>query len=165
MRRAVLVAAALALPISGATTVALAGDAGAAPRPTTAITCSAMFAGSVQFSFQFCRGGAAFLGNSSAATGSDPTGFFAFPSTLRWTVGGTIVGTTSISVGNVTSTSAKKCPGYVKGGTANPVAYKVSGTVTADSGNGIKVGKKYQGAWCQSSSDSNWAVLKPFVFA
>jgi hypothetical protein len=61
-----------------------------------------------------------------------------------------------------TTTSAKKCPGYVKGASSNPSAIKFKGVVTADTGDGIKVPGKYQGAVCISNDEAGTiTALKP----
>ena len=68
--------------------------------------------------------------------------------------------TTTISAPKLKSTSAKKCPGYVKGGSSNPSAESFKATVTGDTGDGIKVPGKATGAVCITSSGAITA-LKP----
>jgi hypothetical protein len=78
--------------------------------------------------------------------------------TITWTSGST----TTVGAPTLTATSAKKCPGYVKGSSSNPTADKFTGKVTADTGDGIKIPGTDKGAVCISSSGSVTA-LKPLV--
>ena len=148
MRRAVLLAAALALPLTGVTSVALAGQAGAA----TTIVCTS-FSGNVTSTSTIggCTGGA-------TGGGSQPLNSSALA------VGGTITwlsnNTTTLGAPALAATSAKKCPGYKKGATSNPAADKISGAVTADVGDGIKIPGKFSGAVCISPTGAI-SALKP----
>jgi hypothetical protein len=149
MRRAILLAAALALPISGAS-VALAsgGQAWAGAKITcTAITGTAT--GTVTLSG--CTGG-----NTGGASNPVPTSTLATGGTIPWVSGSS----TTFGAPTLTATSAKKCPGYVKGGSNNPSAEKFKGAVTGDSGDGLKIPGKYQGAVCIDSA-GNITALKP----
>jgi len=148
MRRAVLLVSALALPFSGVTTVALAGEAGA----TVNITCAELHGDP--------NGGVFLAGCTGGLTGPAST-TFAYPAFLS--NGGTLNWITSKSTNvdgpRTTSISAKKCVGYVKNG--GTVAYKLSATVTADTGTGIKVPGKLTGKICVNSSAGTISALGP----
>jgi len=150
MRRILLTAAAvaaLAVPASVAT-VGLAAPAWAAG----SITCTSISgSASTTITISGCTGGV--TGGSSVPIAGSA---LATGGTLHWVSGST----TTISAPVLTSTSAKKCPGYVKGGSSNPTADKVAGTVTADTGDGIKVPGKYSGAVCITSTGAV-SALKP----
>jgi hypothetical protein len=148
MRRALLLAAALAIPMSGASVVALSGTAGAAVKINcTTITGNA----SSTLVISGCSGG-----NTGGSSKPVQSTALAAGGTIDWVSGST----TTISAPTLTSTSPKKCPGYVKGGSSNPSADKIAATVTADTGDGLKVPGKATGAVCISSSGAITA-LKP----
>jgi hypothetical protein len=148
MRRALLLAAALAIPVSGASVMALGTQAGAA----TSIVCTTITGTATStITVSGCSGGST-GGSSKPANAST----LATGGTIDWVSGST----TTISAPTLTSTSAKKCPGYVKGGSSNPTADKFTAKVTADTGDGIKVPGSAKGAVCISSSGSITA-LKP----
>ena len=149
MRRAFLLAAALAIPVSGASVALTGGQAGAA----TEIVCTTI-TGNVSSTLVVsgCTGGA--TGGSSlpfAATALAGGG------TIDWSI---TPHSTTIAAPKLKSTSAKKCPGYVKHGANNPSAEKVTGKVTADVGDGIKVPGKFKGEVCISSTGAV-SALKP----
>jgi hypothetical protein len=141
------IATALLIPASVAT-VAVAGQAGAA----VTIVCTS-FSGTVSGTSQLggCTGGVTGGGSHPFTSASLATG-----GTINWLSGGSI----TIGAPTLTATSAKKCPGYVKGGASNPTADKVAGSVTADTGDGIKIPGKLKGAVCISSSGA-LSALKP----
>jgi len=148
MRRALLLAAALAIPVSGASVMALGTQAGAA----TSIVCTTITGSATStITVSGCSGGN--TGGSSKPVNATT---LASGGTINWVSGSS----TTISAPTLTSTSAKKCPGYVKGGSNNPSADKFTAKVTADSGDGIKVPGSAKGAVCISSSGSVTA-LKP----
>lgn len=148
MRRALLLAAALAIPVSGASVVALSGTAGAAVKINcTTITGNAL----TTITVSGCSGG-----NTGGSSEPVQSTALANGGTIDWVSGSS----TTISKPTLTSTSAKKCPGYVKGGSSNPSAEKFNATVTADTGDGIKVPGTATGAVCISSSGAITA-LKP----
>jgi hypothetical protein len=66
--------------------------------------------------------------------------------------GGTVTwlndGTPTLDKPTLVSTSAKKCPGYVKGGTDNPTADKATVPVTGGTGLHITVPGTAKGAIC-----------------
>jgi hypothetical protein len=142
-----LTAAALAIPFSAvAAGATFAGTAGAA----TTITCTTI-TGTVTggITVSGCTGGV--TGGSSVLL---PTSALALGGTITWTSGST----TTIAAPTLTSTSAKKCPGYVKKGTSNPSAEKFSAVVTGDTGDGIKVPGTSKGAVCISASGNITAL-------
>jgi hypothetical protein len=148
MRRALLLAAALAIPVSGASVVALSTQAGAA----TSITCTTITGNATStITVSGCTGG-----NTGGSSKPVNAATLASGGTIDWVSGST----TTIGQPTLTSTSAKKCPGYVKGGSSNPSADKFTATVTADTGDGIKVPGTAKGAVCISSSGAVTA-LKP----
>jgi len=152
MRRVLLLAAALAIPLSGASVVALSGTAGAAVK----ITCTTITGNiSSTLTISGCTGGV--TGGSSSAITSTA---LATGGTIPWVSGST----TTISAPTLTPTSAKKCAGYVKGSLkGNPTAEKISATVTGDTGDGIKVPGKAKGAVCLYPATGAITALKPLV--
>ena len=154
MRRILLTAAAvaaIAVPASVAT-VGLASPAGAA---AVTITCTTITGtATTTITVSGCTGGN--TGGSSLPVNSLA---LANGGTITWTSGST----TTIGKPVLTTTSAKKCPGYVKGGTSNPTADKFAASVTGDTGNGIKVPGTSTGAICigSASTGSNITALKP----
>jgi hypothetical protein len=140
MRRALLLAAALAIPVSGASVVALNGQAWAGAK-ISCTTINGTVSGTITISG--CTGG-----NTGGSSNPTPTSSLATGGTIHWVSGST----TTFNQPTVKTVSAKKCPGYVKGGSNNPSAESASGTVTADTGDGIKVPGKFKGEVCISSS-------------
>jgi hypothetical protein len=147
MRRVLLMAAALAIPVSGMSVVALNGGvAGAAVKIScTTITGNA----SSTITISGCTGGDTGGSSKPVEATSLETG-----GTIDWVSGST----TTFASPTLKSVSAKKCPGYVKGGSSNPSAESAKGTVTADSGDGLKLPGKYAGEVCISSSGAITAV-------
>jgi hypothetical protein len=60
--------------------------------------------------------------------------------------------TSTFSAATLVSTSAKHCPGYVKNGSSNPSADKISGTLPGPDTAGFKIPGKYHGEVCISST-------------
>lgn len=148
MRRVLLLAAALAIPLSGASVMALSTQAGAA----TTIVCTTITGNaSSTITISGCTGGNT-GGSSQPIAGTA----LAAGGTIHWVSGSS----TTIAAPTLTSTSAKKCPGYVKGGSNNPAADKIAANVTGDTGDGIKVPGKASGAVCIAHSGAVTA-LKP----
>jgi len=151
MRRALLLAAALVIPVAGAT-VAFAPSAFAGAK----IECTTI-SGTTVLTVSGCTGGV----TGGKASGLSIT-VLAGGGTIHWASGST----TTIAAPTITPTSAKKCPGYVKGTHTNPytgkepVAEKFSAVVTADTGDGIKVPGKASGAVCVAVN-GNITALKP----
>jgi hypothetical protein len=150
MRRALLLVAALAIPVSGASVVAMSSEAGAA----VSITCTTITGNaSSTIVVSGCTGG-----NTGGSSKPISATALAAGGTITWVSGST----TTVAAPTLTATSAKKCPGYVKGGSSNPTADKFAGKVTGDTGDGIKVPGTDKGAVCISSSGAVTA-LKPLV--
>jgi hypothetical protein len=135
-------AAALAIPVSGLSVVALNGGvAGAAAAKISCTTISGTASGDITISG--CTGG-----NTGGSSKPTPATSLETGGTIDWVSGST----TTFAAPTLKSVSAKKCPGYVKKGSNNPSAESAKGTVTADSGDGLKVPGKYSGEVCISSS-------------
>jgi len=150
MRRGFLLLAALALPVSGAATVALSNEAGAA----VTITCSSLSGtAATTVTLSGCTGGN--TGGSSVPVSS---AVLALGGVVGWVSGSH----TTFGKPVTTATSAKKCPGYVKGGTSNPTAVKANSVVTADTGDGIKVPGSAKGTICIAPSGAV-SSLGPFT--
>ncbi len=140
MRRALLLAAALSIPVTGAS-LALAGGTAVAGVKIVCTNVNGTVSGTITISG--CTGGV--TGGSSTAT---PTSTLATGGTIHWVSGST----TTFGAPTLVSKAGKKCPGYVKGASSNPSLDKFSGAVTADTGDGLKVPGKYSGTVCVSSS-------------
>lgn len=143
MRRTLLLAAALTIPVSGVSLALSTGQAGAAGAK---IVCTSMNGtASSSITISGCTGG-------NTGGSSQPISALALANggTVNWVSGSN----TTFAKPTLTPTSAKHCPGYVKNGTNNPTADKFAGAVTADTGDGIKVPGKYQGAVCISPTGS-----------
>jgi hypothetical protein len=145
MRRVMLMAAALAIPLSGAILVVGSPAAWAGVK----ITCTTINGNLSTLTVSGCSGG-------NTGGRSEPISTLALESggTVTWVSGST----TTISRPALASTNAKKCPGYVKGASSEPSAEKFTATVTADTGDGIKVPGKAKGAVCISQSDNITAL-------
>ncbi len=148
MRRMLLTLAALTIPITGVAVVGMSGEAGAAAAKITCTTISGNIAGDITVSG--CTGGV--TGGSSEPL---PALTLASGGTITWTSGST----TTIGAPTLSSTSAKKCPGYskVKGAT-EPTAEKFTATVTADTGDGLKIPGVGTGEVCLGTDGSVTAL-------
>jgi hypothetical protein len=140
MRKVLLLAAALSIPVSGAS-LALAGGTAWAGTKIVCTNVNGTVSGTITISG--CTGGN--TGGSSTAT---PTSTLATGGTIHWVSGST----TTFGSPTLVSKAGKKCPGYVKGASSNPTVDKASGTVTADTGDGLKVPGKYSATVCVSPS-------------
>jgi hypothetical protein len=148
MRRTFLLAAALAIPLSGASFVLGTGQAGAAVK----IVCTTMSGnGASQIVISGCSGG-----NTGGASLPFTGSALASGGTIHWTSGSS----TTIGAAKLTAISAKKCPGYVAGGTNNPMADKLTAPVAGDVGDGIQVPGVAKGAVC-IATNLNVSALKP----
>lgn len=98
----------------------------------------------------------------SGCTGGDTGGMSNAFTAIDLATGGTIPwssgGSTTIGSPTVTATSATKCPDYVRGGANNPSAEKISGAVTADTGDGLKLPGTFKGAVCIQSDGTITAL-------
>jgi hypothetical protein len=124
-----------------------------------AFSGSPAFAGGVTISCTTITGNASSTIVASNCTGGNTGGSSQPINGTALATGGTITwvsgSTTTIAAPKLKSTSAKKCP--VAGSTAD----KVSGKVTGDTGDGIKIPGKVKGAVCIDPS-GNVTALKPF---
>ena len=152
MRKALVLAAALSMPLAGAS-VLLANPAGASAQAKfSKITCTTLTGTATGTTVvSGCTGGN--TGGSSQPVNSST---LATGGTITWVSGSA----TTISAPVLKSTSAKKCPGYVKGGSANPSAEKFTATVTTDTGDGLKIPGKASGAVCLASDGTITALGK-----
>ncbi len=156
MRKALLLAAALTIPAAGASAVIAGAPAWAAVKITCTGINGSLSGGTIQLTG--CTGG-----NTGGSSQSITFATLAGGGTFTWTS----LTTTTVGTPTVTSVGASKCPGYVKKGTNNPTADKVSGAVTGDSGNGLKVPGKESGEICIGpvSGGGTFSLLKPFMFS
>jgi hypothetical protein len=141
MRRILLLAAALAIPASGFSLALTSGVASASGPKGKTVCTSINGTASTTVTVSGCTdsNGA----NTGGGTHPIPTSTLATGGTVTWNSGFT----STFSAPTLVSTSAKHCPGYVKGASSNPTADKFSGTVTADTA-GFKVPGKYKGEVC-----------------
>lgn len=147
-----MLGAALALTISGVALVT-GGQAWAATGPkgkTTCTTVTGTATGTITISGCIDAKGA----NTGGSSHPLPTTSLVGGGTVTWTSGKT----STFSAPTLVGTNAKKCPGYVKGGSSNPSADKFFGAVTADT-SGMKIPGKFKGAVCISPS-GNVTALK-----
>ncbi len=122
------------------------------------ITCTSM------------SGNAATTVTVSGCSGGDTGGSSVPINSTALATGGTFTwqsgSSTTIGAPTLTATSAKACPGYVKPpkGTTppEPSADKVTATVTADSGDGLKLPGTVKGAVC-IGTDGSISALKPLL--
>jgi hypothetical protein len=141
--------AALAIPVS-----ALVLDTGTAWAGTK-ITCLNISGSAASLTISGCSGGST-GGGANNVNGS----VLATGGTVTWISGNK----TTVGAPALVPTNAKKCPGYVKGAANEPSAEKFSASVTADTGNGIKIPGKAKGAVCISTS-LQISTLKKFVIS
>jgi hypothetical protein len=146
MRRILLVAAALAIAASGLSLALTGGPASAASGPKGKTVCTSVAgtaSGTVTISGCTDSKGA----NTGGASQPITTASLATGGTVTWVSGKT----STFGAATLVSTSAKHCPGYVKGASSNPTADKFSGAVTASTA-GFKIPGKYSGEVCISTS-------------
>ena len=151
LQRALLMVGALAIP-AGALVVSTGTSAWA---KGTKITCTHMSGTAAVLTISGCTGG-----NTGTGATNVNGSVLAAGGTVTWESGST----TRVGVPTLVPTSAKKCPGYVKGAASEPLAEKVSASVTADTGDGIKIPGKATGAVCLGTS-GNVTLLKKFVLS
>ena len=138
--------AAVALAASGIA-VLFAMPASASSGPKGKITCTHM-SGSLssgQITISGCSG-TAVPGTGGSST-SLSISLLANGGPVTW-VNGKVTTFAKPALG---SASAKHCPGYVKGASANPSVTKFSGAVTSDNA-GLKVPGKFKGEVCISTT-------------
>ncbi len=120
----------------------------------SSITCTAASGNiSGNLTVSDCTGGNTGGGSSSFVALDLATG-----GTIPWLSGGS----TTIGVPTTAATSAKSCPGYVKDGPSNPSAESFTATVTADTGDGLKLPGSAKGAVC-IAADGTLSILKPLT--
>jgi hypothetical protein len=141
MRRVLLMAAALAIPVSALSVVAVNGGVAGAAVTIKCTSISGTATGTITISG--CTGG-----NTGGSSNPEPASTLASGGTIDWVSGST----TTFGSPTLKSVSATKCPGYVKKGSNNPSAESAKGTVTADTGDGIKVPGKFSGEVCIASN-------------
>jgi len=145
MRRIMLVAAALSIPLAASTAglVALAGPAGAsAPVSCTKVTGPA----SGTLTFKGCGGG---LGK-----GSGPATALAGTGTITWK--GKHSGTTTITITSVTNPSVSRCA-------TGSTEFDATGSVTGDTSGKVTVGDAVAGDACVSGTGAV-TLVKHTVF-
>jgi hypothetical protein len=127
MKRALMLAAALAIPVSGVAVVGLSGPASAAAKPPKVTILCTTITGNITANIVVsgCTGGD--TGGSSTPL---PAVSLAIGGTITWVSGAT----TTIGAPTLSPTSAKHCAGYNKNTPlTNPTAEKFSATVIAGS--------------------------------
>jgi hypothetical protein len=151
-RRILLIAAAVVLPVTGLTL----GIAGTASAGTGKIVCTTVAGNaSSTVTVSGCTGG-----NTGGSSQPISATTLASGGTIDWVSGST----TTISAPVLTSVSAKKCPGYVKGGSSNPAAESFTANVTGDTGDGMLLPATATGEVCVAS-DGTISALKPLEAA
>jgi len=146
MRRVLLVAAALTIPVSGLV-VGLSSPASA--KKAAKITCTSLGGGVASITISGCTGGDT-GGGTKAFSGT----VLANGGTITWLSGKT----TTFGKPTLKSTSTKKCPPSV-----NASADKASVPVTNDSGTGVKVPGTAKGTICINSGDSEVQNIGKFT--
>jgi hypothetical protein len=152
MRRTLMLAAALAVAVSGATVIGLTGpaSAGAPKPPKVTIVCTTITGtASGTITVSGCTGG-----DTGGSSNPLPAAALATGGTITWVSGAT----TTFGAPALVSTSAKKCPGYSKTATTNPTADKFSNTVTGGSGSDMPVSGTGKGAVCIGTTGSITAL-------
>jgi hypothetical protein len=147
MRRILLLVAALSIPAAGASLALSGGAASAASGPKGKTVCTTI---SGTASTTVTISGCTDVNGANTGGGSQPltVGALANGGTVTWDSGFT----STFSAATLVSTSAKHCPGYVKNGTSNPTADKISGTLPGPDTAGFKIPGKYKGEVCISST-------------
>jgi hypothetical protein len=149
-----MLAAALAIPVSGAAVVGLTGpaSAGAPKPPKVTVVCTTLTGtASGTITVSGCTGG-----NTGGSSQALPASALALGGTITWVSGAT----TTIGAPALVGTSSKHCPGYVKGAMSEPSADKFSATVLGGTGTDMPVSGKSTGEVCISTTGSVTA-LKP----
>lgn len=145
MRRILLVVAALAIPASGLSLALSSGVASAAGPKGKTVCTGVNGTASTTITISGCTDS----NGANTGGGSQPISAAALATggTVTWLSGFTA----TFSAPTLVSTSAKHCPGYVKGGSSNPTADKFSGAVTGSTA-GFKVPGTFKGEVCISST-------------
>jgi hypothetical protein len=145
MRRILLLAAALSIPVAGAS-LALSNGVASAGGPKGKTVCTSI---SGTASTTVTISGCTDSNGANTGGGTQPltVASLAGGGTVTWDSGFT----STFSAAALTATSAKHCPGYVKNAATNPTADKISGAVTASTA-GFKVPGTYKGEVCISTT-------------
>ncbi len=148
MRKAFMLVAVLAVPISVLSVTLNSGPASAkSSGPKGKITCTAMngSVASTTVTISGCSGTAV----PGTGGSSKPLSIAELENggPVDW-VNGTV---TNFAKPALVSANPKHCPGYVKGASSEPSLEKFSGAVTSDN-TGLKVPGKYKGEVCISES-------------
>jgi hypothetical protein len=153
MRRTLMLVAALAIPVSGAAMVGLTGPAYAGSKPPkVTIECTTITGNAATtVTVSGCTGG-----NTGGGSQPLPATALATGGTITWLSGTT----TSIGAPALTPTSAKHCPGYVKGAASEPTAEKFSATITGGTGSDMPVSGSAKGEVC-IGTNADITALKP----
>ncbi len=146
MRRVLLTAAAMLIPVAGLT-LGIAGTAGAATGKITCTTLTGNAATTITISG--CTGGNTGGSSQPLTAASLESG-----GTVTWVSGST----TTSAAPTLTAASATKCPGYVKKAATNPVAEDFTASVTGDTGDGILIPGTEAGAVCIGTDGSITAL-------
>jgi hypothetical protein len=146
MRRILVLAAAFAIPAAGLSLAFAGGPASAASGPKGKTVCTSI-AGTAATTVTISGCTDSKGANTGGGTQPIPISALAGGGTVTWLSGGTA----TFSPATLVTTSAKRCPGYVKGGTSNPSADKISGAVSAST-IGLKIPGKFSGEVCISST-------------
>jgi hypothetical protein len=151
MRRTMMLVAALAIPVSGVAAVGLAGTASAKGAPKVTIECSSINGPATgDITVSGCSGG-----NTGGSSQPLPATALGLGGKITWVSGST----TTIAAPALTTKSAKKCPGYVKGAATEPTADKFSAAVTSGTGTNMPINGTASGEVCVSTS-GNVTALK-----
>jgi len=140
MRRNLLLTAVLALSVSGVVTATFSAPASAKAAKITCTTISGSVSSGINITG--CTGG-----NTGGGALKQNAALLENGGTIKWESGST----TTLAKPTLTTVSAKKCPGYVKGGTTI-VADKASVVVTADTGDGLAIPGVAAGVLCVNNS-------------
>jgi type IV secretory pathway VirB2 component (pilin) len=155
MRRILLLAAALSIPLAGASLALSGGVASAAKGPKGKTVCSSI-TGNVATTVTVS--GCVDSNGANTGGGSQPltVGSLAGGGTVTWLSGFT----STFSAATTTPTSAKHCPGYVKNAATEPSALKIAGAVSASNA-GFKIPGTYKGEVCINQNTGAITAPKP----
>ena len=150
MRRVLMLAATVAIPVAGLA-VAVGGGPAWAKGPNGKLVCSSIAGNASGIQITGCSDKGSATGVTNSAELSETA--LATGGTVPWNNGThTVFGSPTL-----TTTSAKKCPGYIKStpkapySGPEPSADNLSGSVTGDTA-GLKVPGTYKGEVCISNS-------------
>ena len=125
------------------------------------ITCTTMSGTAALLTISGCTGG-----NTGGGANNVNGAVLAAGGTVTWRSGST----THVSAPSLAPTNAKKCPGYVKSTKKSPYsgpepsADKVTASVTADTGDGLKIPGVAKGSVCLGTT-GHVTLLKKFTLS